>query len=65
MDHRTQENCLVLEQKVMFDRSWKVKLLSAHSDFLIYMVLSIILCSRAKYVIMKKIERDAIFSRSF
>ena len=30
------ENCLVLEQKVMFDRSWKLNLLSAHSEFLIY-----------------------------
>ena len=26
---------LVLEQKVMFDRSWKLNLLSAHSEFLI------------------------------
>ena len=24
------------KQKVMFDRSWKLKLLSAHSEFLIY-----------------------------
>ena len=30
------ENCLVSEEKVMFDRSWKLKLLSAHSEFLIY-----------------------------
>ena len=36
MDHRKNENCLVLEQKVLFDRSWKLKLLSAHSEFLIY-----------------------------
>ena len=34
--HRTNENFLVLEQKVMFDRSWKLNLLSAHSEFLIY-----------------------------
>ena len=62
MDHRKNENCLVLEQKVLFDRSWKLKLLSAHSEFLIYR-LSI--CSRTKYAIIKKIEGDAIFSRSF
>ena len=36
MDHRTNENCLVLEQNVMFDRSWKLNLLSAHAEFLIY-----------------------------
>ena len=43
MDHRTNENFLVSEQvpsvseqKVVFDRSWKLKLLSAHSEFLIY-----------------------------
>ena len=36
MDHRTNENYLVLEQKVMFERSWKLNLLSAHSEFLIY-----------------------------
>ncbi len=41
MDHRTKfvsfnENCPVLEQKVMFDRSWKLNLLSAHTEFLIY-----------------------------
>ena len=35
MDHRKNENSLVLEQKVLFDRSWKLKLLSAHSEFLI------------------------------
>ena len=35
MDHLKNENCLVLEQKVLFDRSWKLKLLSAHSEFLI------------------------------
>ena len=34
MDHRTNENFLVSEQKVVFDRSWKLKLLSAHSEFL-------------------------------
>ena len=33
MDHRTNENCLVSEQKVLFDRNWKLKLLSAHSEF--------------------------------
>ena len=63
MGHRTNENCLVSEQKVMFDRSWKLKLLSAHSEFFIYGFKSI--CSRTKYAIMKKIEGDAIFSRSF
>ena len=62
MDHRTNENCLVIEQKVMFDRSWKLNLLSAHSEFLI---IWLSICSRTKYVIMKKIEGDAIFSRSF
>ena len=36
MDHRTNENFLVSEQKVVFDRSWKLKLLSAHSEFLIF-----------------------------
>ena len=36
MDHRKNENSLVLKQKVLFDRSWKLKLLSAHSEFLIY-----------------------------
>ena len=36
MDHRKNENCLVLEQ-VLFDRSWKLKLLSAHSEFLIWL----------------------------
>ena len=36
MDHRTNENFLVSEQKVVFDRSWKLILLSAHSEFLIY-----------------------------
>ena len=63
MDHRTNENFLVSEQKVVFDRSWKLKLLSAHSEFLIYMVNHI--WRRKKYAIMKKIEGDAIFSRSF
>ena len=62
MDHRTNENFLVLEQNVTFDRSWKLNLLSAHSDFF-YIWLSI--CSRTKYAIMKKIEGDTIFSRSF
>ena len=38
MEHRTNENFLVSEQKVVFDRSWKLKLLSAHSEFLICMV---------------------------
>ena len=36
MDHRTNENVLVSVQKVVFDGSWKLKLLSAYSDFLIY-----------------------------
>ena len=36
MDHRTNENFLVSEQKVVFDRSCKLILLSAHSEFLIY-----------------------------
>ena len=62
MDHRTNENCLVLEQKDIFDRSWKLNLLSAHSEFF-YIWLSI--SRRTKYAIMKKIEGDAIFSRSF
>ena len=35
MDHRTNENFLVSEQKVVFDRSWKLILLSAHSEFLV------------------------------
>ena len=63
MGHWTNENCLVSEQKVMFDRSWKLKLLSAHSEFIFDIWLSI--CSRTKYAIMKKIEGDAILSRSF
>ena len=25
MDHRTNENCLVSEQKVLFDQSWKLQ----------------------------------------
>ena len=62
MDHRKNENCLVSEQKVLFDRSWKLTLLSAHSKFLI---LWLSICSRTKYAIIKKIEGDAIFSRSF
>ena len=49
MDHRTNENCPVSEQKILFDRRWKLTLLSAHSEFL---WLSI--CSRTKYAIMKK-----------
>ena len=36
MDHRENENCLVLEEKILFDRSWKLKLQSALSEFLIY-----------------------------
>ena len=36
MDHRKIENFLVSEEKVVFDRSWKLNLLSAHSEFLIY-----------------------------
>ena len=28
MDHRSNENCLVSEQKVLFDQSWKLQLLS-------------------------------------
>ena len=36
MDHRTNENCPVSEQKILFDRRWKLTLLSAHSEFLIY-----------------------------
>ena len=36
MDHRKIENFLVSEQKVVFDQSWKLNLLSAHSEFLIY-----------------------------
>ena len=36
MDHRKIENFPVSEKKVVFDRSWKLNLLSAHSDFLIY-----------------------------
>ena len=36
MDHRTNENFLVSEQKVVFDRSWKQKLLSAHSEFRVF-----------------------------
>ena len=36
MEYRTNENFLVSEKKVVFDRSWKLKLLSAHSEFLIY-----------------------------
>ena len=35
MDHRTNENCPVSEQKVVFDLSWKLTLQSAHSEFLI------------------------------
>ena len=62
MDHRTNEKCLVSEQKVMFDRSWKLKLLSAHSEFF---DIWLSICSRTKYAITKKIEGDAIFSRSF
>ena len=36
MDHQKNENYLVSEHKVLFDRSWKLQLLSAHSEFLIY-----------------------------
>ena len=36
MDHQTNENCPFSEQKVLFDRSWKLQLLSAHSEFLIF-----------------------------
>ena len=61
MEHRTNENFLVSEKKVVFDRSWKLKLLSAHSEFLIWLTI----CRRIKYAIMKKIEGDTIFSRSF
>ena len=61
MDHRKIENFLVSEQKVVFDRSWKLNLLSAHSEFLIWLTIR----RRTKYAIMKKIEGDAIFSRSF
>ena len=43
-------------------RSWKLKLLIAHSEFLI---LWLSICSRTKYAIIKKIEGDAILSRSF
>ena len=57
MLHRINENCLVSEQKVLFDRSWKLKLLSAHSDFFI--------CGRTKYAITKKIEGDAFFLSRF
>ena len=63
MGHWTKENCLFSEQKVMFDRSWKLKLLSAHSEFLIYMVKHI--CSRTKYAIMKKIEGTRFFLGRF
>ena len=35
MEHQTNENFLVSEQKVVFDRSWKLKLLSAHSEFMV------------------------------
>ena len=31
MDHQKNENDLVSEQKVLFDRSWKLQLLRAHS----------------------------------
>ena len=31
MDHLKNENDLVSEQKVLFDRSWKLQLLRAHS----------------------------------
>ena len=60
MDHRTYEKCLVSQQKVLFVRSWKLKLLSAHSEFLIIKWLKA--CSRTKYAIMKTIEGDAILS---
>ena len=33
---KINENFLVSEQKVVFDRNWTLKLLSAHSEFLIY-----------------------------
>ena len=59
MAHRTNENFLVSEQKVVFDRSWKLKLLCANSD------IWLTICRRIKYAIMKKIEGDAIFYRSF
>ena len=39
MEHRTNENFLVSEQKVLFDRSWKLKLLIAHSEFLIWLTI--------------------------
>ena len=53
MDHRKNENYPVSEQKVLFDRSWKLQLLSAHSEFL---KCDWAKCSRTKYPIMKKIE---------
>ena len=36
MAHRTNENCLVSEQKILFGRRWKVTLLSVDSEFVIY-----------------------------
>ena len=62
MDHRTIENFLVSEQKVVFDRSWKLNLLSAHPEFLI-MVNHYV--EEQNMRLWKKIEGDAIFSRSF
>ena len=35
MAHRTNENYSVSEQNVLFDQSWKLKFMSAHSEFLI------------------------------
>ena len=61
MDHRTNENYLVLEQ-VMFERSWKLNLLSAHSEFLIY---SLSICSRTKYAIMEKLKGTRFFLGRF
>ena len=61
MDHQTNYNCLVLEQ-VMFDRSWKLNLLSAHSEFF---VIWLSICSRTKYAIMKKLKRTRFFLGRF
>ena len=35
MDHRTNEKFCLVSEQVLFDRSWKLQLLSVHSEFLI------------------------------
>ena len=63
MDHRTNENYLVSEQ-VLFDQSWNLEATITECPlWFLDMVLAYV--AEQNNVIMKKIEGDAIFSRSF